>query len=178
MLLPDGVRYQDLRVGGGSFPIDKYLVIMNYKGFANGKLFEDTAARGKPIVIVFGGRPFTGGMCPGLEEGDGGKGGMDLGRSVCVMGKVIQFGPLPHCLNARLYSFYPHQIPSPLPHFSALRTMRAGGIRKVHIPAELGFPDGMVLRPTEHVPGKVGGIPPGAELDYEVELLRVSIPPS
>lgn len=35
---------------------------------ANGVEFESTKARNKPIVFLFGSRPFTGGMCPGTEE--------------------------------------------------------------------------------------------------------------
>ena len=31
-------------------------------------MFEDTRSRGKPIVFFFGSRPFTGGMCEGLEQ--------------------------------------------------------------------------------------------------------------
>jgi FKBP-type peptidyl-prolyl cis-trans isomerase len=61
----------------------------------------------------------------------------------------------------------------------ALKGMKAGGKRIINVPAELGFGDkGYVMRPTEHVPDKQGLIPPGAQLEYEVELLRVSIPPS
>lgn len=61
----------------------------------------------------------------------------------------------------------------------AMRSMRAGGKRVVHVPAALGFGErGAVLRPTEHVPDKQGLVPPGAELEYELELARVSIPPS
>ena len=33
-----------------------------------GELFEDTQARGKPIVFVYGSRPFTGGMNEGVER--------------------------------------------------------------------------------------------------------------
>lgn len=92
-------------------------------------MFEDTRARGKPIVYVFGGRPFTAGLCAGVEE--------------------------------------------------AISTMKAGGRRRVVVPPQLGFGDrGAVLRPTEHVPEKQGVIPPGATLEYDIELLRVSIPPS
>lgn len=126
---PEGVRYTDLRVGGGQSPPKGYLVILAYKAYANGELFEDTTARGKPIVFLFGSRPFTGGMCPGVEI--------------------------------------------------ALRTMRAGGKRRVVVPPALGFGDGgTTLRPTEHVPEKQGVVPPGAELVYELDLQRVSIPPS
>lgn len=47
------------------------------------------------------------------------------------------------------------------------------------VPAALGFGDaGAVLRPTRHVDDKSGVIPPGADLEYELELERVSIPPS
>ncbi len=35
---------------------------------ANGAPFEDTKARGKPIVFRYGSRPFTGGLCKGVEE--------------------------------------------------------------------------------------------------------------
>lgn len=91
--------------------------------------FESTRERRKPIVFLFGSRPFTGGMCEGLEQ--------------------------------------------------ALAGMRAGGRRLVTVPPELGFgPRGAVLRPTEHVPEKQGVVPPGASLVYDVELVRVSIPPS
>ncbi|KXZ50043.1 hypothetical protein GPECTOR_18g24 [Gonium pectorale] len=127
--LPSGVKYQDLRVGGGSAPLRGYLVVLDYTATADGVQFESTRERGKPIVFLYGSRPFTGGMCPGLEE--------------------------------------------------ALSTMRAGGRRRVTVPADLGFGDrGAVLRPTEHVPDKRGVVPPGATLVYDVDLVRVSIPPS
>ena len=35
---------------------------------ANGKEFEDTMKRGKPIVFRYGTHPFTGGLCRGVEE--------------------------------------------------------------------------------------------------------------
>ncbi|WIA30933.1 hypothetical protein OEZ86_000983 [Tetradesmus obliquus] len=127
--LPSGVSYKELRVGGGQQPSKGLLVVLDYIGRADGVEFENTKARGKPIVLLFGGRPFVAGMSPGLEE--------------------------------------------------ALKGMKAGGKRIVSVPPELGFGDrGYVMRPTEHVPDKQGLIPPGARLEYEVELLRVSIPPS
>lgn len=47
------------------------------------------------------------------------------------------------------------------------------------VPPALGFGDrGAVLRPTEHVPGKQGAVPPGATLEYDLTLRTVSIPPS
>ena len=128
VVTPEGLRMKDSKIGGGQYPQKRDLIILHYKGFANGELFEDTYARKKPIVSIFGSRPFAGGLCRGAEI--------------------------------------------------ALSTMRAGGKRTVIIPPELGFVDGAVLRPTEHVPGKNGRIPPGATLTYELELVRVSIPPS
>ncbi|KAI7840548.1 hypothetical protein COHA_005703 [Chlorella ohadii] len=119
VVTPEGLRYRDLKIGGGSPPIPGYIVVLDYKGYANGELFEDTTARRKPIVFLYGKRPFSGGMC--------------LGR----------------------------------------------GRRRVTIPPELGFGNqGLTLRPTEHVPEKAGIVPPGATLEYELSLVRVSIPPS
>lgn len=60
-----------------------------------------------------------------------------------------------------------------------MATMRAGGRRRIVVPPALAFgQQGAVLRPTEHVPDKQGIIPGGVELEYELELVRVSIPPS
>jgi len=57
--------------------------------------------------------------------------------------------------------------------------MKAGGRRLISVPADQGFGDkGAMLRPTEHVPDKQGLVPPGAALEYEITLERVSIPPS
>lgn len=129
VVTPEGLRYTDLRVGGGQAPRRGWLVVLDYTASADGDVFEDTRARGKPIVFFYGSRPFTGGLNPGVE--------------------------------------------------AALSTMRAGGRRRVTIPPELGFGlGGTTMRPTEHVPGKSGVVPPGATLVYDLELVRVSIPPS
>lgn len=76
-------------------------------------------------------------------------------------------------------------LPSPPPSpgckgvEEAMSTMRAGGKRRIIVPPSAGFGEaGSVLRPTEHVPEKQGIIPGGAELEYELELKTVSIPPS
>ncbi|KAK9813233.1 hypothetical protein WJX72_011154 [[Myrmecia] bisecta] len=124
-----GLRYTDLKIGGGAPMQRGFLVVLDFKGYANGEVFEDTKKRGKPVVFIYGSRPFTAGLCKGLEE--------------------------------------------------ALATMKSGGKRRVIVPPEMGFGnDGFDLRPTGHVPGKSGAVPPGATLTYELELLRVSIPPS
>ena len=41
---------------------------MTCRATADDQIFEDTGARGKPIVFLYGGRPFTGGLCKGVEE--------------------------------------------------------------------------------------------------------------
>lgn len=47
------------------------------------------------------------------------------------------------------------------------------------IPPELGFgAAGAVLRPTRHAADKAAQIPPNATLEYELQLVQVSIPPS
>ena len=43
-------------------------VVVDFVGKANGVVFEDTRSRGKPIVFFFRSRPFTGGMCEGVEQ--------------------------------------------------------------------------------------------------------------
>jgi FKBP-type peptidyl-prolyl cis-trans isomerase len=129
--LPNGLEYsyQDVKLGGGQLPRKSWLIVLHYKAYANGELFEDTYERNKPIVTLYGSRPFTGGLNKGVEL--------------------------------------------------ALSTMKAGGQRVVTIPPELGFGEkGAVLRPTLHVPGKDGRIPGNSTLKYELELVRVSIPPS
>lgn len=129
IITPEGIKYTDLKVGGGSRPQKGFLIVLEYTAYADGILFEDTKTRGKPIVFLYNSRPFSGGLCRGVEI--------------------------------------------------ALETMRAGGSRRVTIPAQYGFgEDGLTLRPTEHVPEKQGVVPPGATLEYELNLLRVSIPPS
>ena len=39
-----------------------------HRASVNGKVVEDTKARDKPIVAIYGGRPYTGGLCQGVEE--------------------------------------------------------------------------------------------------------------
>lgn len=48
--------------------------------------------------------------------------------------------------------------------------MRAGGTRRLLVPAALGFPGGAKF--------PKGEVPAGAALTYTVKLLRVSVPPS
>jgi len=58
-------------------------------------------------------------------------------------------------------------------------TMRAGGLRKCTIPPAAGFGDQVyALRGTAHAGEKTGMVQPNSTLEYEVELVRVSVPPS
>ena len=61
------------------------------------------------------------------------------------------------------------------------QSLIVGGIRKIIVPAKLGFGEqGINLRGTIHVPDKAaqGEVPSNADLEYTIELIRVSIPPS
>lgn len=77
-------------------------------------------------------------------------------------------------------------MPLPSPALSIVKISEdvladTGGKREVDVPPSLGFGDrGISLRGTEHAPGKepAADVPPNASLHYELELLRVSIPPS
>ena len=61
----------------------------------------------------------------------------------------------------------------------ALEDMRAGGRRHVNVPSQYGFAEKSTsLKPSRHVPDKASVVPPNADLEYDLELLRVSIPPS
>jgi len=45
-----------------------YIVLVS-RGEAEGKVFEDTQKRQKPIVYIYGSRPFTAALCLGVETG-------------------------------------------------------------------------------------------------------------
>ena len=61
----------------------------------------------------------------------------------------------------------------------ALGSMKAGGKRRVTLPASRGFgAQGVTLRPTRHVGEKDGTVGPNEDLEYVLEVVRVSIPPS
>ncbi|XP_022923724.1 peptidyl-prolyl cis-trans isomerase FKBP17-2, chloroplastic [Cucurbita moschata] len=125
VVLPNGIRYYELRVGGGATPRSGDLVVINLKGKIQGsdEVFVDTFESGrKPLALVMGSRPYSRGMCEGLEY--------------------------------------------------VVKSMKAGGKRRVIIPSNLGF-------------GEKGGdlgsglqIPPFATLEYVVEIDKVSIAPA
>lgn len=125
VVLSNGIRFRDLRLGGGATPLKGDLVLVSITGrvLETGEVFLDTTAPGKrDIVFAFDIRPYIGGVCDGLEI--------------------------------------------------AMRSMKAGGKRIVNVPPELGFgQDGAIFGDDVIVPG-------GANLEYVVELKRVSIPPS
>eukprot|EP01018_Ginkgo_biloba_P036856 Gb_09810 [translate_table: standard] len=124
VVLPNKIKYVDLRVGGGPSPRPGELVVIALQGKvqSTGYVFVDTFSEKKrPLAFLFGAKPYTKGICEGLEY-------------------VIQ-------------------------------SMKTGGKRRATIPPELGF-------------GEIGAdlgedilIPPGATLEYVVELQKVSIRP-
>lgn len=123
-VLPNNIKYVDLRVGGGASPQRGDLVLVDITGKVSGLDQQFVGAAdggGRSLAFVFGSRPLPSGMCDGLE--------------------------------------------------SVLQSMKAGGRRRAVIPPELGF-------------GEVGAqfgndvvVPGGAQLEYLVQLQKVSIAP-
>ncbi|WOK97720.1 peptidyl-prolyl cis-trans isomerase FKBP17-2, chloroplastic [Canna indica] len=122
VVLPNGIKYTELRVGGGATPRPGDLVVIDLQGRVEGRsqAFVDTFGEGKrPLALVMGSRPYTKGMCEGVEY--------------------------------------------------VLRSMKAGGKRKVTVPASLGFGDeGADL-------GSGVRIPPAATLEFVVQIDKGSV---
>ncbi|ESQ34988.1 hypothetical protein EUTSA_v10008547mg [Eutrema salsugineum] len=128
IVLPNGIRYYDLRLGGGATPRPGDLVVINLKGQVQGtgQVFVDTfgnEGKKKPLALVLGSKPYNSkGLCQGIDY--------------------------------------------------VLRSMKAGGKRRVIVPPSLGFgEDGAELESGLQ-------IPPSASLEYIVEIDRVSIAPA
>ncbi|KAF5469129.1 hypothetical protein F2P56_013224 [Juglans regia] len=125
VVLPNGIRYYELIVGGGASPRPGDLVVIDLKGKVegSGEVFVDTfGGEKKPLALVMGSRPYSKGVCEGIEY--------------------------------------------------VLRSMKAGGKRRVIIPPSLGFREnGAEL-------GSGVQIPPFATLEYIVEVEKVSIAPA
>lgn len=118
-------RYYELRVGGGASPRPGDLVVIDLEGKVegSGEVFVDTfGGDKKPLALVMGSRPYSKGMCEGIEY--------------------------------------------------VLRSMKAGGKRRVIVPPSFGFgEDGADF-------GSGVQIPPSATLEYIVEVEKVSIAPA
>uniref|UniRef100_A0A1J3EWN9 peptidylprolyl isomerase n=1 Tax=Noccaea caerulescens TaxID=107243 RepID=A0A1J3EWN9_NOCCA len=127
IVLPNGIRYYDLRLGGGATPRPGDLVVINLKGQVQGtgQVFVDTfgsKGKKKPLALVVGSKPYSKGLTEGIDY--------------------------------------------------VLRSMKAGGKRRVIVPPSLGFgEDGAELESGLQ-------IPPNASLEYIVEIDRVSIAPA
>ncbi|KAI3829220.1 hypothetical protein L1987_03337 [Smallanthus sonchifolius] len=70
VVLPNGIRYYELRVGGGAIPKKGDLVVIDIKGkvVGDGGVFVDTfGSDKKPLALVVGSRPYSKGMCEGVE---------------------------------------------------------------------------------------------------------------
>ncbi|KAF8114306.1 hypothetical protein N665_0039s0070 [Sinapis alba] len=128
IVLPNGIRYYDLRLGGGATPRPGDLVVIELKGQVQGteQVFVDTFGskdnKRKPLALVVGSKPYSKGLCEGIDY--------------------------------------------------VLRSMKAGGKRRVIVPPSLGFgEEGAELESGFQ-------IPPSASLEYVVEIERVSIAPA
>ncbi|KNA15784.1 hypothetical protein SOVF_095030 [Spinacia oleracea] len=125
VILPNGIRYYEMRIGGGASPRAGDLVVIDLKGSVkdSGEVFVDTFSKNKrSLALVMGSRPYTRGMCQGIEY--------------------------------------------------VVKTMKAGGKRRVIVPPKFGYCD----NGTDF--GSDISIPPCATLDYIVQVDRVSIAPS
>ncbi|KAE8124830.1 hypothetical protein FH972_019678 [Carpinus fangiana] len=125
VVLPNGIRYYEVIVGGGASPRPGDLVVIDLKGKVegSGEVFVDTfGGEKKPLALVMGSRPYSKGVCEGIEY--------------------------------------------------VLRSMKAGGKRKVIIPPSLGFGEkGAELGPGVQIPAF-------ATLEYIVQVDKVSIAPA
>ncbi|KAL5544997.1 hypothetical protein UlMin_008781 [Ulmus minor] len=125
VVLPNGIRYYEVRVGGGATPRPGDLVVIDLEGKVeeSGQVFVDTFGKEKkPLALVIGSRPYSKGLCEGVEL--------------------------------------------------VLKSMKAGGKRRVIVPPSLGFREnGADL-------GSGVQIPPFATLEYIVEVDKVSIAPA
>ncbi|XP_002987400.2 peptidyl-prolyl cis-trans isomerase FKBP17-2, chloroplastic [Selaginella moellendorffii] len=123
-VLPNGVRFTDLVIGGGASPKRGDLVVVDLVGrvTSTGEKFVDTIGNKRPLVFVYGAKPYSGGMCDGLEF--------------------------------------------------ALASMNAGGERRVIVPPALGFGE----RGEDF--GAQGRVDPDQELEFVVQLRKVSISPT
>ncbi|KVI04610.1 Armadillo repeat-containing protein 3 and Serine/threonine-protein kinase CTR1 [Cynara cardunculus var. scolymus] len=74
VVLPNGIRYNHpiqhvaLLVGGGATPRKGDLVVIDIKGNVEDGVFVDTFGKDKkPLALVVGSRPYSKGMCEGIE---------------------------------------------------------------------------------------------------------------
>ena len=99
--MPSGLRYRDLRIGGGSFPQKGDLVVARFTISAEptGELLDDSTASGKAILLTFGRRPLPSGLCPGAEEALAGM--RAGGKRVAVIPPALAFPEPTELFNGR-----------------------------------------------------------------------------
>ncbi|ERN00602.1 peptidyl-prolyl cis-trans isomerase FKBP17-2, chloroplastic [Amborella trichopoda] len=69
-VMDNGIRYWEMRVGGGAMPKTGDLVVIDMVGRIQGTktVFVDTFASKKPIALIMGSRPYNKGVSEGLES--------------------------------------------------------------------------------------------------------------
>ncbi|KAM6568140.1 hypothetical protein CsatB_016125 [Cannabis sativa] len=70
VVLPNGIRYVELKLGGGATPRPGDLVVIDLQGKVegSGEVFVDTFEKDKkPLALVLGSRPYSKGVCEGIE---------------------------------------------------------------------------------------------------------------
>ena len=148
-----GVRVRDLRIGGGTLVEKGLLLILNVKARTIGTGSEsskssESSSPSSPSDSSSSSNYFIDTSAPGAKP------------LVLLFGTKLSGGI---CPGAEL----------------ALSDMRAGGRRIVVVPPSAGFGgNGYTAKATEHVPEKRGEVAPGATLEYDIEVVRVSVPPS
>ncbi|KAK2385653.1 FKBP peptidyl-prolyl cis-trans isomerase family protein [Trifolium repens] len=126
VIRPNGIRYYELKIGGGDTPRRGDLIVIDIMGKveSTGEVFVNTfEGEKKSLALVMGSRPYSKGLCEGIEY--------------------------------------------------VLKTMKAGGKRKVIVPPELGFHENGADLDSGGVQ-----IPPHATLEYIVQVDKVSIAPA
>ncbi|KAF4373579.1 hypothetical protein F8388_025273 [Cannabis sativa] len=71
VVLPNGIRYVELKLGGGATPRPGDLVVIDLQGKVegSGEVFVDTFEKDKkPLALVLGSRPYSKGVCEGIEK--------------------------------------------------------------------------------------------------------------
>ena len=167
VVLPSGVRFTDLRVGGGARPFPGDLVLLSLRGTATANTTATVTSSAPPTSPA----PL---LSTGKVEDEQMQGSEDSG-SVSSDRAVVFVDTTGAGAKDMVWLFasrpYPPGITSGL--VEALSSMQAGGRRSVTVPAASGFGENGQLFKEGSI-----AVPGNAVLHYEVELKRVAVAPS